>query len=296
MKKLLIALVAGLFSPLLFAATNDALEDIYFSKDSVTLTAHEKEAIKLAKEYKNSAPTAIKPWSGRDGSILFLFGAQRTSIVCAVLQICDVALQPGEKVRSINLGDTTRWRVEPAIEGSGANETQHLMIKPMDVGLETSLAVTTNRRTYHLDLRSHRTKYMPYVAFSYPETAMAKWEAIKQKETKERELKTIPSTGEYLGNLNFDYHVSGSAKWMPVRVYNDGRKTIIEMPRSITQADAPALLVLRKDETFFKDEATTIVNYRVQNKKYIVDSVFDKAILVAGVGSDQERVTITRGQ
>jgi type IV secretory pathway VirB9-like protein len=56
---------------------------------------------------------------------------------------------------------------------------QHLIIKPLDVGLETSMVVTTNRRSYHLKLRSHRSQYMPQVAFTYPEEAMAKWEAIK---------------------------------------------------------------------------------------------------------------------
>ncbi|WP_277957829.1 TrbG/VirB9 family P-type conjugative transfer protein [Burkholderia plantarii] len=43
------------------------------------------------------------------------------------------------------------------------------------------------------------------------------------------------------GDLSFDYELSGSASWKPVRVYNDGRKTIIEMPGTMQQpnADAP---------------------------------------------------------
>ena len=39
-----------------------------------------------------------------------------------------------------------------------------------------------------------------------------------------------------------------------------------------------------------------LVNYRVLSDRYIVDTLFDKAILIAGVGSQQERVTITRAQ
>ena len=39
-----------------------------------------------------------------------------------------------------------------------------------------------------------------------------------------------------------------------------------------------------------------MVNYRVQNNRYIVDAVFDKAMLIVGVGRNQERVTITRGK
>jgi type IV secretion system protein VirB9 len=211
-----------------------------------------------------------------------------------VLQVCDVALQPGEQVNSINLGDTARWTIEPAITGSGAGEVQHLIIKPMDVGLETSLVVTTNRRAYHLRLRSHRTEYMPQVAFTYPEDALAKWETIQRRETKERTDRTIPETGEYLGNLAFNYDVDGSARWKPVRVFNDGRKTIIEMPSAMEQTEAPSLLVVRSEGGLFRDEETVLVNYRVQGNRYIVDQVFDRAILVAGVGGSQDRVTISR--
>jgi len=37
-----------------------------------------------------------------------------------------------------------------------------------------------------------------------------------------------------------------------------------------------------------------MVNYRIQGLRYIVDSVFDKAVLLSGSGSSQEKVTITR--
>ena len=53
---------------------------------------------------------------------------------------------------------------------------------------------------------------------------------------------------------------------------------------------------MRKDGGVFIDDETVMVNYRVQGDRYIVDSVFDKAILIAGVGSSQDRVTIQRGK
>jgi type IV secretory pathway VirB9-like protein len=36
------------------------------------------------------------------------------------------------------------------------------------------------------------------------------------------------------------------------------------------------------------------VNYRVRGDRYIVDLVFDKAVLISGVGRQQTKVTITR--
>ena len=276
------------------AAPGDELADKYFSAKNPALTAQEREALRIARKWTTGAAAGLKPVAGANGAVRFVYGAQQPSIVCAVLQVCDVALQPGEQVNSIHLGDTARWTVEPAITGSGEAETQHLILKPMDVGLETSLVVTTNRRTYHLKLRSHRTEYMPQVAFIYPEEAQAKWDAVRSREAREREAQTLPHTGEYLGNMSFDYEVSGVTRWKPVRVYNDGRKTIIDMPAAMAQTEAPTLLVVRKEGGLFSDDETVLVNYRVQGDRYIVDTIFDKAILIAGVGRSQDRVTITR--
>ena len=272
-------------------ALNANLADKFFSNENPILTEQEKAAISIARRLEK---TAINPVEGPDGSINYIYGTQQPSILCAVLQVSDVSLQAGEKVNAIELGDTARWTVEPAVSGAGPEEIQHLIIKPMDVGLETSLIVTTNLRTYHFRLRSHRTQYMPQVSFTYPEEAQKKWKAIKAAVTRERTEKTIPQTGEYLGNLSFDYEIAGDAPWKPVRVYNDGRKTIIQMPTTMEQTEAPTLLLLKKEGGAFTDDTTAMVNYRVQGNRYIVDAVFKKAILIAGVGSDQERLTITR--
>lgn len=293
MNKLLAVILGAALAPALaLAAPGDDLADKFFSKNNPTLSAQEKTALAIARRWNSGA--GIKPFAGPNGTVRFVFGAQQPSIVCAVLQVCDVALQAGELVNSIQLGDTARWTVEPAVSGSGATEVMHLILKPMDVGLETSLIVTTNRRSYHLKLRSHRTAYMPQVAFTYPEEALAQWEALKTRAGVERQEKTLPQTGEYLGDLSFDYEIDGSVAWKPVRVFNDGRKTIIEMPKAMQQTESPSLLVVRKDGGLFTDDETVIVNYRVQGNRYIVDTVFDKAILIAGVGRSQDRVTITR--
>lgn len=276
-------------------ALADDIADKYFSQQNPSLTRQEQQALDIAQKWHASSDQrGVKPFSGPDGSVKFIYGAQAPSIVCAVLQVCDIALQPGELINSIQLGDTSRWIVEPAISGTGLNEVQHLLIKPMDVGLETSLVIPTNRRTYHIRLKSHRTQYMPEVSFTYPEEAAAKWAAIKSREQREIESKLIPATGEYLGDLSFDYDIDGSAAWKPLRVYNDGVKTIIEMPDDIKQKEAPILLELRGQGGLFTGPEEVMVNYRLQGDRYIVDSIFEKAILMTGVGGNQEKITITK--
>ncbi len=294
---IVLCLLAGFMLPA--SASTDAISEAYFTNDNPKLTPQERAALALAKRWQANSATGAKPVAGPDGSIRFLFGVQQPSIVCAVLQVCDIELQPGEQVNSIHLGDQARWLIEPAVTGQGAAEVQHLIIKPQDVGLETSLVVTTNRRTYHLRLRSHRREFMPRVSFTYPEDAMAKWDEIKNRENHAMEIRnsrTMPQTGEYLGDLDFEYKVSGSAAWKPVRVYNDGQKTIIQMPSIMAQTEAPTLLLLRKEGGWFSKDETDIINYRLQGDRYVVDAVFDEAVLIAGVGSNQNRVTITRGE
>ncbi len=94
--------------------------------------------------------------------------AEIPSIVCAVLQVTDVALEPGEAITSVSTGDNLRWSVEAVVSGEGAAQQPHLIIKPFDRGLATSVIVTTTRRTYRLTLRSTDQQYMHAVSFTYP--------------------------------------------------------------------------------------------------------------------------------
>ncbi len=274
-----------------FASDNNELSDLYFSTNLPKLSAQEKLALNIAEQYQKGDKTS-KPFQSQDGSVSFVFGSGQIRVICAPLQVCDIALQEGEEFNDMNVGDP-RFIVEPSITGSGLNQQIHLLIKPKDVGLDTSLVVSTDRRTYHFRLKSDRYEFMPYVSFTYPDDAKAKWRMIKKIQAKRIQENTFSETNEYLGNLNFNYKIQGNAKFKPVRVYNNGVKTIIEMPEAMSQNEAPALLVLRNDG-FFKQPESVMVNYRLQGCRYVVDNIFDKAILVIGSGSSQEKVTIIR--
>ena len=275
------------------ACADGNLTDQLFAKTAITLTPQERAALTIGQKWQTGSATSM-PVAGSDGSIRYVYGSGQLQIVCAVLQVCDISLQAGEQFNNLNVGDP-RFHVEPAITGSGDSQTIHLLVKPTDVNLDTSVVVTTDRRTYHFRMRSTRSEFMPYVSFIYPEDAMAKWEAIRNRDAKRREDTTLASTGESIDDLDFNYTVSGSASWKPVRVYAKGPKTIIEMPASISKGEAPVLAVIGKEGGIFKDAEPIAVNYRFVDHKYIVDGLFEKAYLMLGVGSDQERVTITKG-
>ena len=108
------------------------------------------------------------------GPVIYVYGSETTPLmVCAVSQLCDMALQPGEKINHIILGDPEHWKVETLEEGGGGAETLHLIIRPASPDLATSMIVLTKSRSYHVQLQSHRKDYMMQVAFSYPEAAAA---------------------------------------------------------------------------------------------------------------------------
>lgn len=290
MKKIILSIILAL--PIsVFAQDNNELGNLYFSKNMPKLSGKDKLALNIAERFQQGDKTS-KPFQSSDGSVSFVYGSGQIRVVCAPLQVCDIALQPGEQFNDMNVGDP-RFLVEPSITGSGINQQVHLIIKPRDVGLDSSLVVTTDRRTYHFRLKSDRYEFMPYISFIYPDDTSAKWRLIQKIQAERRQANTFPDTHEYLGNLNFNYRVQGNARFKPVRVYNNGVKTIIEMPKAMSQFEAPALLVLRK-RGFFQKSEKVMVNYRLQGCRYIVDSVFDKAMLVVGSGSSQEKITITR--
>ena len=51
---------------------------------------------------------------------------------------------------------------------------------------------------------------------------------------------------------------------------------------------------MRREGGLFDEDETVQVNYRIQGNRYIVDTVFDSAILIAGVGKHQDAVAIKR--
>lgn len=246
-----------------------------------SLSNNEVKATNLSNKWRGQRGLVT---TGADGKVIFLFGETQPSVVCSPLQVCDIELQGGEIVRDVLVGDTVRWKVEPATSGAAGGQAIHLIVKPSEPGLVTSMVVTTSRRTYHIQLKSHPSQYMARVGFEYPEDAATKLSDINAR------LQTMTNVdgGVPPEQLAFSYTLSGSAPWKPKRVYSDGQKTYIQFPRSLSGQDAPVLFVVSGGEN-------RIVNYRMKNEMMIVDYNIDKAILVSGVGWRQQKITIRRG-
>lgn len=262
-----------------------------------TLTASEREGVSIARDF--TASRTGRPATGTEGAAIFAFGAALPSVVCAPLFICDIALQPGEVINNINLGDSARWKVSPAESGVGGDAVTHVFVKPTDAGLTTNLVITTNRRTYVLKLVSHRTDWMPRVAFSYPDDDAREWENFMANQRQQRAVEaarqavqvqaTVLPTGETVDRLDFGFGITGDRpSWRPLRVYSDGQKTFIDFPADMIHGQAPALVGVGSDDN------PEIINYRADGDRYVVDQVIERAALISGVGRNQAKVEIKR--
>jgi type IV secretion system protein VirB9 len=269
------------------------------------LDAEERAGVEITDAWRQKSYQSMASQAGTSGSVLFRYGESYPSIVCAILQVTDIELEPGEVVTQVNVGDTTRWSVESAVSGSGTEQTQHLIVKPRDIGLTTSLVVTTDHRTYHLMLVSDEKEFMHSVRFIYdhertaqpastpapaPTPQQVAADPPRRRQTADGKRVALVKADEPLDDTDDGYLVSGKADWKPITVYSKGGKTYIEMPASVRHKEAPVLFEETRKGWFHHEKI--LVNYRVKGQWYCVDKVIDHGTLVSGVGSNQTRVDI----
>jgi P-type conjugative transfer protein TrbG len=209
-------------------------------------------------------------------------------VYAAPEEITDIALEPGEELVGtgpVAAGDTVRWIIGDTISGAGATQQVHILVKPTAPALTTNLVINTNRRTYHLELRSTTATYMASISWQYPEDDLI---AIQQQNEAANTAAPI-ATGIDVSALNFRYAIQGdNPAWRPLRAFDDGRKVYIEFPAGIAQGDMPPLFVIGPSGT------SDLVNYRVHGNDMIVDTLFAAAVLQMGDGNSEQRVRIVR--
>lgn len=263
-------------------------------RTDVPLNPTALEAVRMSETWRGGQNA---PAAGPDGRVLFAYGGGLPIVVCAPLRVCMIELQAGERITGEpQIGDSVRWNISPAMYGQGEQTTSVIILKPQEPGLDTNLLITTDRRAYYLRLVSKPQDYVARVAFSYPEEDNSqKWQqhvleqrALAQENSRKAQLTPAMITAD---KLNFNYKVSGGNEELrPVRVFDDGSKTYIQMRADVQNREAPVLVVMGSDG---KGEMT---NYRVQQQTYIVDRLFDRAQLILGAGKKAQKVEISREQ
>jgi P-type conjugative transfer protein TrbG len=204
-------------------------------------------------------------------------------------QITDITLQPGEQLVGsgpVAAGDTVRWIIGDTESGTGGAKQVHILVKPTRAELITNLVINTDRRTYHMELRSTPSTYMASVSWQYPQDQLI----ALRRQNQQAEAAQPVSTGIDLARVNFRYDVTGDrAPWRPLRAFDDGKQVFIEFPRGIGQGEMPPLFVVGPE-----GDTSELVNYRVRGNYMIVDRLFAAAELRFGAGKNQQRIRISR--
>jgi P-type conjugative transfer protein TrbG len=219
---------------------------------------------------------AIQVYPFTEGALYRLYAAPE--------EVSDIGLQPGESLIAISAGDTVRWVVGDTTSGNGAVKQVHVLVKPFAAQLKTNLVITTDRRSYHLELESTDQTYIAAVSWTYPQDTLV----ALQKQNEHADAALPVDTGVRLENLHFRYAISGdNPPWKPARAFDDGSKVYLEVPARIDQGEAPPLFVVGTDG------GSELVNYRIRGNFYIIDRLFAAAELRFGK-DPQQVVRITR--
>jgi len=177
--------------------------------------------------------------------------------------VSTIMLEEGETIQDVAAGDTSRWQVSETVMEGAEGQRPILIVKPSAANLRTNIVLVTDRRTYLVEAVSHAGEaYSAQIAWCYPaSSADAPFAAAA-------------------GVLNFDYRmrtVRGVRPvWLPVRVFDDGRRTWIEFSEGTVASDLPPLFIITP-------EGAEVTNYRIDGRRYMVDRVFDAAELRLGV-------------
>lgn len=222
---------------------------------------------------------AIQVWPFSEGALYQIYTSPG--------RVTAIMLQEGEELVSVSAGDTARWLVGDTASGTGASLRVSVLVKPVRAGLATNLVVTTNRRTYLLELTSTAEAWMASVSWEYPRDRLL----ALQRQAQRAQVAAPVETGLSLDRLRFRYAMSGDHPvWRPLRAFDDGERVYIQFPENIAQVELPPLFVIGPEGD------GQLVNYRFRSPYYIVDRLFGAAELrLGGDRADVVRIERTDG-
>jgi type IV secretion system protein VirB9 len=198
----------------------------------------------------------------------------------------DLMLEPGEQVLEMPyLSEEKVWEIGAGVSRENGLDVQHFFIKPAYAKLITSMIIITDRRVYHLLLKSFSDRYMVMVQWNYPPAMpfTLKTDAMQAlaRRVNEQAQDIAMVNPEF---LSFDYKMYYSLFrkpiWLPQRVYDDGAKTYIQLDERMLHAESPVIFNHRNER----------INYRVNRNLVIIDELIEKLTLRRGM----EKVTIVK--
>jgi len=192
------------------------------------------------------------------------------------LRASDLSLEPGERVAEVPfISDSERWIVGAGVSYENGIAIQHIYVKPIEARLDASLIINTDRRVYHVIVRSFADVHMPMVRWRYPATTPRNYIQNYDQPSSSSSDTPIATTDSLSVNispelLSFNYRITRGAfskpTWLPQLVYDDGKKTYIAFPENVLPNVMPTVF----------EQRNNILNYRVAGKVIIIDKLIEE--------------------
>jgi P-type conjugative transfer protein VirB9 len=240
------------------------------------------------------------PLIGDTRLVQFNYDEDNTFLVLAKPKaVTHIQFGADELLQSVASGDTAQWELTPT------KNRKNLFIKPKFEGIETSMTVITDKRTYQFVLRStgDGKKWYQRVSWLYSASLVLEQDALLDASTAPRAAGTPdagpfatpsstpslvapvagtpnpPSSPETSGglkpdSLSFNYKIDGEAAFKPTQVFDDGRFTYLRMPADVQEL--PALFAVIEGQDF------ALVNYTVDGSYMIAQRLLETAVLKLG--------------
>ena len=222
----------------------------------------------------------VKPENYKSGTFFYQYNENLVyEIYAQPFHLTDIVLERGETVKgpasAFFSEDESVWELTAAvsIDSETGEEVQHFFVKPAYSKLDSTLIIITDRRVYHLRVKSFADTHMAIVKFTYPEkrNVYAK-KSVEKSRSVENDFIRI-SNPEL---LSFDYKMKYSMfkkpEFLPKRVYDDGQSTYIQVDEIVLQKKLPVLF----------NEKNEIENYSVKKNVFVVPRLVNKVTLRLG--------------
>jgi P-type conjugative transfer protein TrbG len=203
----------------------------------------------------------------------------------------DIVLQPDERIHNLVGGDRTPapdgqetsppWEVKEGLSGAGIDARPHVFVTAVRAGLRTGLAITTTKRTYYLELRSVGSAAVRSVRWTYPDDLI--------RMAKAPEPSPLPDPAEPR-RYHVPYTIQASnprPPWTVRQVVDDGWKTYLIFPPTVTTIDAPLVRLIGPN-------GPEVLNARQVGSVMVLDRIIHRIELRVGSGDRAEIVTVQR--
>ena len=250
------------------------------------LPGNVKAALAMSDSALNADP---QPKPSPDGRVIYTWGKGIPPVVCALLQVTEIDLEPGEHAteKDVDVGDD-EFHISVHKGADRVGEFDYLIIKPTVANVETTLTVGTNRRVYYFRLIATQTEHIARISFIYPDEEERRKKAEEQlAKAKEQEAvhlaALVPTKTVTNWKYTLEVHGKEAHYLIPLSVGDDGSRTYIQLSQDVRKVGLPVLEIAGAT-------GPIPANFHWEENRLVVDALFDRGCLLEGVGKKQQRV------